>query len=83
MRKNVFEGFENNAVENLAFVQGGYYYRDTYSNGSATANDEDLVTEPSDNQSDCGPGSCIDETWTDCQPLADISGSNSGATGTR
>ena len=68
MKKNVFQGFQNKKV-NLLNVKGGYFYSPTQLAGTDEWNDEELVTEPSDNDSACSPNySCQDEVWKNCTP---------------
>lgn len=69
MKKNVFQGFSENKIENLGVIHGGFRYSPTTAGGASSPNDEELVTEPGDIWlGGCSVNECSDFTWEDCEP---------------
>ena len=78
MKKNNFQGFSKKKID-LSKIRGGYYYSPTQMAGTNVDNDEEMITEPSDNDPDCSPNyNCQDGFWEDCTPGIALPGGGSG-----
>ncbi len=66
MKKNVFQGFEEKEIQNLATVNGGIEYEIT----SAGGGDEEAITGRKEanpwDATDKGGYRRVDQTWSNC-----------------
>lgn len=86
MKKNVFQGFSENKIENLGCIHGGFRYSPTSQGNTGSWNDEELVTQRGDvyEGMTCEVNECTDFMWEDCEPgtitLPGIPRANAGIT---
>lgn len=68
MKKNVFQGFEEKEIQNLATVNGGIEYEPT---GDYNTDEDAITGRKEDNPwdpSDTGGYRRVDQSWKDCSP---------------